>query len=177
MAVVPTHDRFYALGRYVTFNAANLALALLLAGEIAGIAAGARPAMLGAGSQQLSRMEKFKMAEAAAARASLLPPPRSIVAFEQPELPVQVLAVRIDDAEDVKVKPMRIETKPLRLSKATRTKRAAARYEAELLPILVANDAPVTGSPTGRRLRGKAAAESPRDITNRTLGVLVAMRN
>lgn len=177
MAAVPTYDRFYALGRYVALNAAALMLALFLAGEIAGTAAGVRPLIVGTGSQQLSRVEKFKMAEAAAARASLLPVPRTIVAFERPELPVQVLAVRIDEAEDVKVKPLRLKTKTLRLSKAARAKKPAGRYEAVLLPILVANDVPITGSAAGRRLRGKVAAESPRDITNRSLGVLVAMRN
>jgi hypothetical protein len=153
-----------------------MTLALFLAGQIAGMAAGVRPLIMGTASQQLSRVEKFKMAEAAAARASLVPVPSTIVAFERPELPVQVLAVRIDEAEDVKVKPMRLKTKPLRLSKAARTKKVAGRYEVALLLILVANDAPITGS-SGRRLRGKVAAESPRDITNRSLGVLVAMRN
>ena len=176
MASVPTHDRITALGRYIALNSAVVVVAGFLAGQLAGLAAEFRPFIEGPVPAQPSRVEKFKMAEAAA-RDPRLPVPRTVVAFEQPELPVQVLAVRIDDAENVKVKPMRLKTKPLRYAKAARMKKAAARYQAELLPILVTNDVPVTGPAPGRHLRGKAAAESARDITNRTLGVLVAMKD
>jgi hypothetical protein len=72
---------------------------------------------------------------------------------------------------------MRLKAKPQRYAKVARTKKAAVRNQAELLPILVINDVPVTGPPPGRHLRGKVAAESARDITNRTLGVLVAMKD
>ncbi|MCU0954749.1 MAG: hypothetical protein MUC37_09110 [Hyphomicrobium sp.] len=176
MASIPTHDRITAFGRYIALNSAVVMVAGFLAGQLAGLAAELRPFIEGPEPAQPSRVEKFKMAEAAA-RDPRHPVPRTVVAFEQPELPVQVLAVRIDDAEDVKVKPMRLKAKPQRYAKVARTKKAAVRNQAELLPILVINDVPVTGPPPGRHLRGKVAAESARDITNRTLGVLVAMKD
>jgi hypothetical protein len=176
MASIPTHGRFTALGRYIALNSAAVVVAGFLAGQLAGLAVEFRPLIEGPEPTQPSRVEKFKMAEAAA-RAPRFPVPRTVVAFEQSELPVQVLAVRIDDAEDVKVKPMRLKTKPVRYAKAARTKKAPVHYEAQLLPILVTSDIPVTGPAPGRRLLGKAAAESARDITNRTLGVLVAMKD
>jgi hypothetical protein len=175
MAPVLSNGRFRALGFYLAFNGAVLACAGFLVPKLASVAAELQPVLEGAKSSELSRVDKFTMAEIAAAQAPQVPVPRTVVAYEQPEIPVQVLAVRIDDAEGVSVKPMRLKKATARLAKSGRVKKTARRYEAELLPIVVETSA--TGLVPGRRSRAGRMAETTRDITNRTLGVLVAMKN
>lgn len=175
MAPVLSNGRFRTLGLYLAFNGAVLACTGLFAGKLANLATELQPMLERAKPIELSRVDKFRMAEIAAALAPQIPVHRTVVAFEQPEMPVQVLAVRIDEAEDVKVKPMRPKKGALRIAKSARTKKAVRRYEAELLPIVVETSA--TGLVPGRRSRAGRTAETTRDITNRTLGVLVAMKN
>jgi hypothetical protein len=175
MAPVLSNGRFRTLGFYLAFNGAVLACAGFLVGKLADVAVELQPMLERAKPGELSRVDKFRLAEIAAAQAPQVPVPRTIVAYEQPEIPVQVLAVRIDEAEDVTVKPMRLKKGTARLAKSARAKKTARRYEAELPPIVVETSA--TGLVPGRRSRAGRVAETTRDITNRTLGVLVAMKN
>jgi hypothetical protein len=175
MALLLSNGRFRKLGLYLAFNGAVVACAGVLVGKLASVAVELQPMLEAARPGELSRVEKFIMAEIAAAQAPQIPVPRTVVAYEQPAIPVQVLAVRIDDAEDVTVKPMRLKKGTPRLAKSARMKRPARRYEAELLPIMVETSG--TGPVPGRRSRSGRTAETTRDITNRTLGVLVAMKN
>ena len=56
-----------------------------------------------------SRVEAFKQFEAAAAQAPNVPVPRVVVAHAVPDIPVQVLAVRMDQAESLKATPIKLK--------------------------------------------------------------------
>lgn len=148
-----------SIARYISVNVAlvlaagflfqSLARQLIELGPVAGSLAVHKP----------SRLETFKRAQVAAAMAPHEPVSRIIVARDIPEMPVQVLAVQLDDAEGVKVRPVRMKTKALRLARTTaRSKKTLAA--SKLPPDAIAIEARIVG-------------ESSRDITNRSLGVLV----
>ena len=120
------------------------------------------PGLGSAAVDEPTRVEKFKRAEVAAALAPHEPVPRIVVARDAPEMPVQVLAVRLDEAEGLKLKPVRVKSKTLRLARnAARSKKVLAAAGLKLPPFAIA-------------IETRKAGESSRDITNRSLGVLVA---
>jgi hypothetical protein len=151
-----------SVARYLSVN---LALVLTAGGLVQGLTRQLIAMAPGVGAvavavDEPTRVEKFKRAEVAAAIAPHEPVPRIIVARDIPEMPVQVLAVRLDEAEGVKVKPVRVKSKTLRLARtAARSKKTLAA--SKLPPYAIAIEA-------------RNAGESSRDITNRSLGVLVA---
>ena len=127
-----------------------------------------------------SRVEKFKLAESAAARAPQQPVPRVIVARDVPDMPVQLLAVRIDHAENVKVKPLKTKRKSMVRAAKTQARQRKPVDVAlgKLPPFIVQFALTETGNATVKRTKkAPVVAESSRDITNRSLGVLMVMKN
>lgn len=166
--------------RYAVFNGVLVACALGLADAIAQMAATIKSGTNVAAIAEPSRVEKFKRDEAAAALAPQVPVVRQVVALTVPDMPVQVLAVRLDQAETVKVKPIKAKRKTaLRVAKApVRPRKAIPGLFGDLPPIVVETALVETGSLPEKRAKKRAVvAESSRDITNRSLGVLVAMKN
>jgi hypothetical protein len=148
-----------SIARYVSVNLALVLTAGFLFQGLARQLIELDPGAASLAAHRPSRVETFKRAEVAAAMAPHEPVPRIIVARDIPEMPVQVLAVRLDDAEGVKVKPVRVKSKALRLARtAARSKKTLPG--SKLPPDVIAIEARNVG-------------ESSRDITNRSLGVLV----
>lgn len=175
------HSRHSALARYAGFNGALVLCAMGMAGHIADMAATIKAeTMVVAASAGPSRVEQFKRNEAAAALAPQVPVARKVVALSVPDMPVQVLAVRLDRAETVKVRPIKAKRKIAgRMTKAKTVAklRTPAPKLFDLPAIVVATALAETGAQPEKRARKRAViAESSRDITNRSLGVLVAMK-
>lgn len=164
--------------RYFAFNGALVICTTLVLQQITHIAVALAPDLRIA-VNDLSRVEQFKQAEMAAAQAPNVPVPRVIVAQSVPDMPVQVLAVRLDQAESLKVTPLKLKRKPsVRTAKSAR-KKSPALAGGKLPPIVVDLASSEAGVLLPKKSKKKAAvvAESSRDITNRSLGVLVALKN
>ncbi len=175
------HLRHLALARYAVFNGALVLCAISVAGKIADMAVTlkAETTVLAASSGS-SRVEQFKRNEVAAALAPQVPVPRQVMAMSVPDMPVQVLAVRLDRAESVKVKPIKVKRKTaIRMAKATaKPRKPAMKLFGDLPPFVVETAVLEAGAVPEKRVKKRAVlAESSRDITNRSLGVLVAMKN
>jgi hypothetical protein len=163
------------VGAYVLLNGALAACALGLAGEVARQSAGLVPAVILTADAGPSRVEKFKSSERAALSAPQVPVPRIIVAREVPAMPVQALAIRLDTAEGVSAQPV-----PRKLKKLVRVAKAGMRTKPRIQPngdlpdlVVLSEVAAVpVQKPKQRAGRLYALAESTRDITNRSLGVI-----
>lgn len=174
------NPRHFALARYAVFNGVLMLCAVGMVKKIADIAGSIKAEHAVVAEAEPSRVEKFKRDAAAAALAPQVPMPRRVVALRVPDMPVQVLAVRIDQAENVKVKPVKVKLKAgVRVAKATVRRRKPAPSIFGDLPAIVVETALVeTGSvPETRAKKRAVVAESSRDITNRSLGVLVVLKN
>jgi hypothetical protein len=179
--VAADRHRVFALAFYAAFNGALMLFAGISVQSIVQMASSIRPQSTEIAEAPPSRVDKFKIAEAAAALAPQVPVPRTIVAFSVPDMPVQVLAARIDRAENVKVKPVKLKRRTLaRIAKANdrRRKAAPSTEVAGKIPAVVAlfASADAGNAPQKRTKKQAVVAESSRDITNRSLGVLVAMK-
>lgn len=167
--------------RYTVFNGALVLCAMGMAGKIADLAAAIKAGNAVVMRAEPSRVEQFKRNEAAAALAPQVPVARQLVALSVPDMPVQVLAVRLDQAESVKVKPINAKRKAVdRVAKAMAKPRkpVVTKLFGGLPPFVVETVQAETGSlPQTQRKKRVVVAESSRDITNRSLGVLVAMKN
>jgi hypothetical protein len=157
------------------------------AAEIARLSHQVSP-MLETAAVDMSRVEQFKRAEAAAAEAPQIPVPRVVVAHIAPHVPVQVMAVRLDQAESLKITPLKLKPVKVKRKVAGRPAKLAGRGKkpekgfalagGKLPPSVVA--AAIQATEPNAIKRGKkriADAETSRDITNRSLGVLVALKN
>ena len=91
------HQRFGAAARYFAFNGFLALCALSAVKEIMRVSVTLAPD-LHFTVDDPSRVEAFKQLEVAAARAPNVPVPRVVVAHAVPDIPVQVLAVRMDQA-------------------------------------------------------------------------------
>jgi hypothetical protein len=175
-----SNPTFASAARYFAFNGVVAVFATFLLHDFAQRATALTPAFADPVEAEPSRVEKFKDAEAAAAQAPQVPVPRPIVARSMPDVPVQVLAVRLDQAESLKIKPLQLKRK-LRMSFAkptARNKRAAVQTAGTLPPAVVESASREAGMIPAKKARKRPVlAESSRDITNRSLGVLVAMKN
>lgn len=174
------HLRHLALARYAVFNGVLVACAISAAGQIADMAATLKAENTAVARAAPSRVEQFKRDEAAAALAPQVPVPRQVVAMSVPDMPVQVLAVRLDRAETVQVKPIKAQRKKsVRLAKATaKPRKPSLKLFGDLPPFVVETALIETGALPEKRVKKRAViAESSRDITNRSLGVLKAMKN
>jgi hypothetical protein len=172
------HQRFGAAARYFAFNGFLALCALSAVKEIMRVSVTLAPD-LHVTVDDPSRVEAFKQFEAAAAQAPNVPVPRVVVAHAVPDIPVQVLAVRMDQAESLKATPIKLKRKPaVRTAKLSTRKKSPAIAGGALPPLVVdlaSNEAGVV--PTKRqKKKGAVVAESSRDITNRSLGVLVALK-
>ena len=179
--VAADRHRFFALALYAAFNGALMLFAGFSAQKIVQMVSSIRAPSTETAEAPPSRVEKFKLAEAAAALAPQVPVPRTIVAFSVPDMPVQVLAARIDRAENVKVKPVKLKRRTLaRIAKANDRRRRAAvsTVVAGKIPTAVAlfASADAGNAPQKQTKKRAVVAESSRDITNRSLGVLVVMK-
>lgn len=174
------NPRHFALARYTVFNGVLMLCAVGMVKKIADIAGSIKAEHAVVARAEPSRVDKFKRDEAAAASAPQVPKLRRVVALSVPDMPVQVLAVRIDQAENVKVKPVKVKRKSaVRVAKATVRRRKPAPSNFGELPAIVVETALVeTGSLPEKRAKKRAVvAESSRDITNRSLGVLFVLKN
>jgi hypothetical protein len=172
------HERFGAAARYFAFNGFLALFALSAVKELIRVSVALAPDPHIAVDDP-SRVEAFKQFEAAAAQAPQVPVPRVVVAHSVPDMPVQVLAVRLDQAESLRVTPLKLKRKPtVRSAKSSTRKKAPVIAGGALPPFvvdMVFNEAGV--APTKRlKKKGAVVAESSRDITNRSLGVLVALK-
>lgn len=155
-----SQHRPWSVARYLSVNLALVLTAGVLIQGLTRQLIALAPDAGSVAADQPTRVEKFKRAEAAAAMAPQEPVPRIIVARDIPEMPVQVLALRIDEAEGVKVKAVRVKLKTLRLARtAAGSKKTLAALKLPLYAVAI---------------EARSAGESSRDITNRSLGVLVA---
>ncbi len=174
------NPRYLALALYAAFNGAMVLCVMGMAHEIAAIAGSIKAVNVMAVSAEPSRVEKFKQGEVAAALAPQVPVARQVVALRVSDLPVQVMAVQLDQAETVEVRPLMAKRKTaVRFAKAgARPRKTTRGVFGDLPPIIVETALVETGSlPLGRFKKRVVVAESSRDITNRSLGVLVAMKN
>jgi hypothetical protein len=172
--------RHLALARYAVFNSVLLAGAAAIAGQIVDLALSIKMDETVVARAEPSRVEKFKRDEVAAALAPQVPVLRQVVALSVPDMPVQVLALRLDQAETIKVRPIKVKRKTAaRVAKATpRPRKVAPGIFGDLPPVVVETALVETGSLPQKRVKKRAViAESSRDITNRSLGVLVALKN
>ncbi|OYW57224.1 MAG: hypothetical protein B7Y80_12605 [Hyphomicrobium sp. 32-62-53] len=172
--------RHLALARYAVFNSVLLVGAVVLAGQIADLVFSIQADSTIVAQAEPSRVEKFKRDEAAAALAPQVPVRRKVVALSVPDMPVQVLAIQLDQAETIKVRPIKVKRKTaVRVAKSTpRPRKVAPGIFGDLPPIVVETALVETGSLPPKRVKKRAViAESSRDITNRSLGVLVALKN
>lgn len=160
--------------RYVAYNGALAVCAWVLVQDVGRMSLALAPSLAVATGIEPSRVEKFKQAEIAAAQAPKYPVPRLVVARSMPEVPVQVLAVKLDQAESIKVKPLRLKKKsPVRMAKLRHKK--PSQTGGKLPPIIVELALGESGLMPEKKFKKKLVlAESSRDITNRSLGVLVA---
>jgi hypothetical protein len=163
--------------RYFAFNGVLMLCNIFVIQEITRISVTLAPDLRIAVDDP-SRVEQFKQAEVAAAKAPNVPVPRVIVADSLPDMPVQVLAVRLDQAESLKVTPLKLKRKPsLRTAKSAR-KKSPVMAGGKLPPIVVDLASSEAGVLLPKTAKKKAdVVESSRDITNRSLGVLVALKN
>jgi hypothetical protein len=161
---------------YILLNGSLAACALGLAGEVLRQSAGLVSTQSVAADTVPSRLEKFKLSERLAMTAPRVPVPRIIVAQDVPLMPVQALAIRLDKAESIAAEPAsRKNKKASRLAKAeTRTKPRMGR-NGDLPPIVVMSEVSAVPVQKPKQRPGQlyALAESTRDITNRSLGVMV----
>jgi hypothetical protein len=155
-----SEHRPWSFARYLSVNLALVLTAGVLVQGLTRQLIALAPSGGSVAVDERTRIEQFKRAEVAAAMAPHKPVPRIIIVRDIPEMPVQVLAVRMDEAEGVKVKPVRVKLKTLRLA------RAAARSKKTLAALKL--------PPYAIAIEARSAGESSRDITNRSLGVLVA---
>lgn len=173
-------QRFGAVARYFAFNGFLALCAMSAVKELMRVSVALAPD-LHIAVDDPSRVEAFKQFEAAAAQAPQVPVPRVVVAHLVPDMPVQVLAVRLDQAESLKVTPLKLKRKPwVRTVKSSSTRKKAPMIAGGALPPLVVDMVSTEAGavPTkGSRKKGAVVAESSRDITNRSLGVLVALKN
>jgi hypothetical protein len=172
------HERFGAAARYFAFNGFLALCAVSAVKEITRVSVTLAPD-LHVAVDDPSRVEAFKQFEVAAAQAPNVPVPRVVVAHAVPDIPVQVLAVRMDQAESLKATPIRLKRKPaVRTAKLSTRKKSPVIAGGALPPMVVdfaSNEAGV-GSTKRHKTKGDVVAESSRDITNRSLGVLVALK-
>jgi hypothetical protein len=172
------HQRFRAAARYFAFNGFLALCAVSAVKEITRVSVTLAPD-LHVAVDDPSRVEAFKQFEVAAAQAPNVPVPRVVVAHAVPDIPVQVLAVRMDQAESLKATPIRLKRKPaVRTAKLSTRKKSPVIAGGALPPMVVdfaSNEAGV-GSTKRQKTKGAVVAESSRDITNRSLGVLVALK-
>ncbi len=171
-------QRFGMATRYLAVNGILALFAMLAVQEVIRLSVTFAPGLRMAVDDP-SRVEKFKQGEVAAAQAPMIPVPRVVVAHSVPDIPVQVLAVRLDEAESLKVSPLKLKRKPsVRTAKSAARKKLPVIAGGKLPPTVVdiaSNEAGVV--PTKRpKTKGAVVAESSRDITNRSLGVLVALK-
>lgn len=178
MRFAVTH-RWSALGRYVTFNVVAMLAASALVQDVARMAASLGPMSAPAAAAAApSRVEAFKLGEIAASTAPQVPVPRSVVARRSPEMSVRTLAVQLDEAEGVKVKPVKANRKIVRTAKAGRSRKVVAQRPGKLPDsVIFAAAFEAVGSVPVRSKRVPPVAESSRDITNRSLGVIMALKN
>jgi hypothetical protein len=172
------HQRFGSAARYLAFNGFLALCALTAAKEIMRISVTFAPD-LHASVEDPSRVEAFKHFEVVAAQAPKVPVPRVVIADEVPDIPVQVLAVRMDQAESLKATPLKLKRKPaVRTAKLSMRKKSPVIVGGALPPLVVDLASTEAGvGPTKRqKKKGAVVAESSRDITNRSLGVLVALK-
>jgi hypothetical protein len=177
MRFAVTH-RWSALGRYVTFNVIAMLTASALMQDVARMAASLSPMTAPGAVAGPSRVEAFKFGEIAAATAPQVPVPRLIVARRSPEMSIRTLAVQLDEAEGVKVKPVKANRKIVRTAKAGRNRKVIAHRPGKLPDsvIFAAAFEAVVSVPV-RSKRMPPIAESSRDVTNRSLGVIMALKN
>jgi hypothetical protein len=172
------HQRFGAAARYFAFNGFLAFCAMSAVKEIMRVSVTLAPD-LHVTVDDPSRVEAFKQLEVAAARAPNVPVPRVVVAHAVPDIPVQVLAVRMDQAESLKATPLKFKRKPaVRTSKLSTRKKSPAVAGGALPPLVVdlaSNEAGLVPAKRQKK-KGSVVAESSRDITNRSLGVLVALK-
>jgi hypothetical protein len=98
------------------------------------------------------------------------------VAREVPAMPVQTLAIRLDTAEGVSAQPV-----PRKLKKPARFAKSGARTKPRIEPngdlpdLVVMSEVAAMPVQKLKKRAGRlyALAESTRDITNRSLGVMV----
>lgn len=174
------NPRHFAFARYAVFNGVLMLCAMGMVKKIADIAGSIKAEHAVVAGAEPSRVETFKRDVAAAALAPQVPIPRRVVALSVPDMPVQVLAVRIDQAENVKVKPVKAKRRlAVRVAKATVRKRMPGPSIFGDLPTAVVETALAETGPVPQKRANKRAvvAESSRDITNRSLGVLVVLKN
>ncbi len=145
------------LGGYALLTGGLIGLVVALGQGVASDAIALLPEIAAVGSSGPSRVDDFKRGEAAARDAPGVPVPRVLTAYGVPDLPVQALAVGLDEAESIAAKPM-----PHKRKKGPRVAKADARKKSRV------------GS-AGQIPKTLVQAESTRDITNRNLGVLVAL--
>jgi hypothetical protein len=171
--------RHLALVRYAVFNSVLFVGAAAIAGQIADLALSIKMDQTVVARAEPSRVEKFKRDEVAAALAPQVPVLRQVVALSVPDMPVQVLALRLDQAETIKVRPIKVKRKTaVRVAKATPRPRKPPGIFGDLPAVVVETALVETGSLPPKRVKKRAViAESSRDITNRSLGVLVALKN
>jgi hypothetical protein len=177
--IIRAEHRRSAVGRYVLFNGALVGCAALLIHSIADLAAEMKRRETPPLNAELSRVEKFELASAVDAQARRHAVVRTIVARKIPDVPVQVLAVQIDRAEGVKLKPLKTARKSARLAQASKRKRKTPAHKPGDLPDSVLATAYFE---TGYEIpirpgKRRVVAETSRDIINRSLGVLVALKN
>lgn len=167
--------------RYFAFNGAVAFCAVFLLHTVAERAMALAPSFLNPVEEaEPSRVEKFKDAEAASAQAPQVPVPHRVIARSLPEYPVQVLAVRLDDAESLKIQPLRLQKtmRPGSAQPMVRNRKVASQNGGKLPAGVIEFGYRAVGATTGRKQRKRLVlAESSRDITNRNLGVLVALKN
>lgn len=171
--------RHLALVRYAVFNGVLFVGAAAIAGQIADLALSIKMEQTVVARAEPSRVEKFKRDEVAAALAPQVPVLRQVVALSVPDMPVQVLALRLDQAETIKVRPIKVKRKTaVRVAKATPRPRKPPGIFGDLPAVVVETALVETGSLPPKLVKKRAViAESSRDITNRSLGVLVALKN
>jgi hypothetical protein len=172
------NQRFGGAARYFAFNGFLALCTVSAVKEIMRVSVTLAPD-LHVSVDDPSRVDAFKQFEAAAAQAPKVPVPRVIVAHLVPDIPVQMLAVRLDQAESLKANPLKLKRKPaVRTAKLSTRKKSLAIAGGALPPLVVDLASNEAGVVSTKRLRKKGAvvAESSRDITNRSLGVLVALK-
>jgi hypothetical protein len=170
-------QRLGASARYLAFNGLLVLCAVSAVKEVMRVSVTLAPPLHKPVSDP-SRVDTFKRFEAAA-QAPKIPFRRIIVAHTVSDIPVQVLAVRLDQAESLKVTPLKLKRKAsVRLAKPSMRKKSPAIAGGALPPLIVdlaSNEAGVL-STRGLKRKGAIVTESSRDITNRSLGVLVALK-
>lgn len=172
------HQRFGAAARYLAFNGFLALCAMSAVKEIMRVSVTLAPD-LHVAVDDPSRVESFKQFEVAAAQAPKVPVPRVVIAHSVPDIPVQVLAVRMDQAESLKATPLKLKRKPsVRTAKLSVRKKSPVGAGGVLPPMIVDLASNEAGLVPTKRLKKKGAVvvESSRDITNRSLGVLVALK-